>query len=219
MNKWQKYISKERIPLICVVFYSVGLLLFVFPLTREVFIDITPFTLLLVIGVVFYFHKEWNLKTIMLFGSIVLSSYLLEMVGVRSGMPFGTYQYADGLGIKLLDTPLIIGLNWLFLVYASQSIACSMSQNALIKIVLGAGLMVLYDVVLEWVAPTMQMWHFTGGYPPLSNFTTWFLAAAIFQSGFVLLHIKVENRPARLVFCIQPAFFALIGLHQFIFKA
>jgi len=217
MNRWQEFISEKRMPLNFVWFYMVGLVLFILPLTRELFTAITAFTLLLVITIVFCFQKEWNSKILTWFTFIIASSFLLEMVGVSTGKLFGTYQYYNSLGLKLFETPLIIGLNWLFLVYASHDIAGRITKRSLLRILLGAGLMLLYDLVLELVAPVMQMWHFDSFYPPVANFVTWFLAAAIFHTGFVWTKIKINNRPARMLFWIQMGFFALISLYRLIF--
>ena len=207
----------KKIPLYFIVFYIVGLILFAVPYTRELFISITSITLLLVVAaIVFYFHKHWNSKTIAIFGIIMLLSFLLEMIGVSTGRLFGNYHYDNGLGLKLFDTPIIIGLNWLFLVYASQSIASKMSQKSTLKILIGATLMVLYDLLMEWVAPTMNMWHFTTPYPPIENFVTWFLAAVAFHTLLVTNKINVENHSARSLFWIQMGFFLIIALFNYL---
>ncbi len=217
MNKWQKFISEKEMPINFIRFYAVGLLLFALPFTRDFFVTITSLTLLLVIVAIFMFHKDWNLKTIILFIFISISSFWLEMEGVKTGKIFGNYEYDNGLGIKLGETPLIIGLNWLFLVYATQSIAAEITKNKIIRIILGALLMIMFDIVVEFVAPAMQMWHFSTFYPPVINFTTWFVAALVFHSGMVLLNINVENRPARMLFWIQTGFFILIAIYRFLF--
>lgn len=191
-------------------------MLFAVPYSRELFISITSITLLLVVAIVFYFHQHWNTKTIIVFGNIMLLSFLLEMIGVSTGKLFGNYQYDNGLGIKLFNTPIIIGLNWLFLVYASQSIASKISQKSISKIIIGATLMVFYDLLMEWVAPTMNMWHFTTPYPPIANFVTWFLAAFAFHTFLVTNNINVENKAARSLFWIQMGFFLIIALFNYL---
>jgi uncharacterized membrane protein len=42
---------------------------------------------------------------------------LAEAVGVRTGLPFGEYAYADSLGPKVLDVPVIVPLAWLMMAY------------------------------------------------------------------------------------------------------
>lgn len=206
-NSWTKLISEKEIPMNFVRFYTVGLLLFMLPFTRELFISMTALSLLLVIGVILYFHKEWNIKTVFYFAFIVVSSFLLEMQGTTTGEIFGAYNYQRGLGLQINHTPVIIGLNWLFLVYASHDIANRITSHALQRILTGTLLMIIYDLLLEWVAPFMRMWSFNSGYPPLRNFVAWFIASFIFHSGLELLNIHTHNKPARMLFIIQAGFF------------
>lgn len=199
-----------------ICFYAVGLVLFMLPFTRPLFITITPLTLLLVIGIILYFHKGWDLKTILFFAFIFISSFILEMKGTTTGKIFGEYYYARGLGLRINHTPLIIGLNWLFLVYASHDIAYRVSRWPLLRIFIGTILMVLYDLLLEWVAPYMEMWYFMSDHPPLQNYVTWFITAFIFHCGFELLRIRTNNRSARMLFFIQALFFILLGIYSII---
>jgi putative membrane protein len=164
------------------------------------------------IATIFYFHKQWNLKSISIFIFIIILSFAIEMIGVSSGKIFGNYIYDKGLGLKLMNTPLIIGLNWLFLVYASQSIVGNYFKNAWYRILLSTSLMLIYDIIMEWVAPSMQMWHFTTPYPPKENFISWFILALVFQILIVAAKIKTNNYPARMLFWIQMVFFIIIGI-------
>jgi len=218
MNSYVAKLTSEReLPMNFIRFYVVGLVLFMLPFTRGLFVSITALSLLLVIGVILYNHREWNLKTILLFAFIVVSSFLLEMQGTATGKIFGAYYYDRGLGLKINNTPLIIGINWLFLVYASHDVANRISNYPSIRILIGSSLMILYDILLEWVAPFMQMWRFDSGYPPLQNFVAWFIAAFVFHSGFELLRIRTDNKPARMLFFIQAGFFVFIGTYGSLF--
>ncbi|MCD8042517.1 MAG: carotenoid biosynthesis protein [Tannerellaceae bacterium] len=200
-------------------FYAVGYLLFVLPWTHNWFVALTPLSLLLAIGVVFYYHTDWRRIVWLWFAFIIVSSFGLEMIGVNSGAVFGVYRYEDGLGVKWNGTPLIIGLNWLFLVYASRSIVVCRLHTAWLRIVTGAVLMIVYDLLLEWVAPLMRMWHFDGGYPPPANFITWFIAALVYHTGFEFLGIQTaSNAPARWLFVVQWLFFLLIAMYNLLFS-
>ncbi|MCD7973352.1 MAG: carotenoid biosynthesis protein [Candidatus Azobacteroides sp.] len=198
-------------------FYLVGLGLFILPFTRPLFISITALSLLLVIGVILYYHRNWNKQTVLFFLFIIISSFFFEMAGIRTGKIFGDYMYDRALGIKINGTPLIIGLNWLYLIYATHDIVSRKFSKPVSRILTGALLMVFYDLFLEWVAPYMEMWHFTTGYPPPENFVAWFLASVVFHSGFEILHIQSNNILARGAFGIQLVFFILIGTYSYFF--
>lgn len=215
-------LSANELPLMFIRFYSVGLLLFILPFTRDFFISVIWISLLLVMAMVFYHHKLWNISFISLSLFIIISSFFLEMAGIATGEIFGNYRYERGLGPQINGTPLIIGLNWLWLVYGSHDIANRIISKTLLplpvriagRIITGALLMIIYDIVLEWIAPAMQMWRFSEDYPPLQNFITWFIAAIIYHCCFELFNIHTNNRPARMLFWIQILFFIAIGLYS-----
>lgn len=215
----EKLLSRKEMPLNFIRFYAVGLILFIIPFTRDFFIFLIPLSLLLVISVILYFHRVWNAKTIIYFAIIAIASFFFEMAGTTTGDIFGIYQYDKGLGTQVNHTPLIIGLNWLFLVYASHDISERFLHKPVYRILLGSILMVLYDVIMEWVAPVMQMWHFETSYPPFQNFLAWFSAALVLHTGFELLKIRTCNLPARALFVIQMLFFVLVGLSSLAFPS
>lgn len=212
----KKIFNEQELPKIFIRFYAVGLLLFIIPYTRKFFFSITSFSLLFVMACVFSYHKKWNLKTILFFVFIAVSSFLLEVLGVNTGNVFGTYTYDISLGIKVCNTPLLIGLNWVFLVYASQSIIFSFTSNYVLRILGGTLLMLGYDIILELAAPSMQMWHFNSSYPPLDNFIVWFLAAIFYHTLMVVFKISTKNKSAAALFWIQIVFFALISTFSLI---
>src|SRR2546429_8569831 len=49
--------------------------------------------------------------------------FAAEVVGVHSGVPFGTYQYAGTLGAQIAGVPLIAGLAWTMLAWPCALVA------------------------------------------------------------------------------------------------
>lgn len=199
-------------PWIFSLFFAVGVLLFSMSFTRELFFNITPFTLVGLTAVVFMFHRDWNAKNILVFLFIFVVSFLTEMVGVKTGHLFGNYVYQTSLGLKLLDVPLIIGVNWLVVSYGAHAIVWQVVETRLLRILAGALLMVFYDVILEFAAPLMAMWRFDIGYPPIDNFIMWFVLGLIFQSVLEIFKINTDNKTARVLFFVQMIFFLLISV-------
>ncbi|TMM57045.1 carotenoid biosynthesis protein [Maribacter algarum] len=214
MNRILKYISNEGLPITFIVFYFFGLVLYAIPPTHNIFILVTPYTLVLVAVAIFSHHKEWNIKTVAVFTSIFILSFITEIIGVSTGKIFGMYVYGEGLGVKIAEVPVVIGLNWVFLVYASNSIVSKYTSNNISIIVGAASLMVVYDILLEKVAPLMNMWSFSKNDPPLSNYLVWFLLALLFNGAIQYFKINTQNRPARWLFFIQFVFFILIVIHN-----
>lgn len=204
--------AEMRMPKVFARFYAVGLLLWLLPPTRGLFVAITPLTLLCATAAVFVFHRAWNPRTVVWFVLVVVSAFVLEWRGVHDARIFGRYAYGPGLAPLVDGTPLIIGLNWLWLVYASHDLAARMARNPVLRIIAGSLLMIVYDAAMEWAAPAMQMWHFDGGYAPARNFAVWFVVAVVYHTGFEALAIRSDNRPARALFGLQFAFLLAIGL-------
>jgi len=197
--------------ILLVIFYTVGILGMAFGATREFFIKLTPLALLLSLLVVVLSHRPDDLvREIILFMAIFTAGFLIEAAGVNTGRVFGSYSYGKGLGIKLLETPLLIGINWVFLVWCTAVISERFKIHAIFRIIISSVIMVLYDVLMEQVAPLMDMWKFDGGTPPLRNYTSWFLLAVIFHSLVRLAGIKPVNRIAPFVLYVQAGFFVIL---------
>ena len=109
----------------------------------------------------------------------------VEIIGVKTGVLFGEYHYGDNFGWKLMGVPYLIGVYWAVLVFLTGAIAFRVSKHPVLRILIGAALMVGLDVLIEPLAHQFDFWHFTGGMPPLQNYTTWFLVAAGLHTVFV----------------------------------
>jgi putative membrane protein len=213
-------IEKEKeIRFIFIVFFFVGILGVAIQLTRSLFITLTPLALLLSFIVLIPFHQSlsWK-KELLVFMSILLISFFIEAAGVNYGFIFGNYRYGSGLGIKILDTPLLIGINWVLLVYCTSAISEKIPAPVFLKILTASSLMLIYDVIMEQVAPKMDMWIFEGGVAPLRNYISWFILALIFQSILRLTGIRITNRLAPFILLCQGAFFVLLFIFFLIAK-
>lgn len=199
------------VPGALVRFYLVGLALFALQWTRPLFVAMITPSLLLALIFVLSFHRPWNVRTAAWFAFVAVSAFALEWVGVRSDVLFGPYRYGPGLAPLVGGTPLIIGCNWLLLVYCSHALVIPL-RTASLRVLAGSLVMVAYDLAAEWAAPAMQMWHFRTGYPPLRNFVVWFAAAMVYHAGFELFRIPTRNPAARFLFLAQTAFFLAVGV-------
>jgi len=209
INKLRTEEKKAR--LILIIFFTVGVAGFAHPVTSNFFTHLTPFALLLSISALAVFHKtDKYKKSLLIFSVIFISGFLTEAVGVRSGMIFGSYSYGEGLGLKLFETPLMIGINWLFLVYCTSIIVDQLPVNYIFKIISAALLMIVYDVLLEQTAPLLDMWEFEGGYAPVKNYLSWFIISMIFHLFLRLTGIRFGNRIAPFIFVLQLVFFAAL---------
>lgn len=204
------------ITLLFAIFFSVGVVGMLLPTTAEYFQQLTPFALLLSFTVLALSDEsEHRRKLIIYLLFIYVTSFAIEVIGVYTGVIFGTYSYGNNLGVKLWETPLIIGANWFFLVYTSAAIFEKVKIAPALKVLLASSSMLAYDIVMEQVAPKLDMWDWKHPSVPFQNYLTWFLIALIFHIGLRWFKIKIKNKLALTVLLCQFIFFVLL----FIFLA
>ena len=193
------------------VLHLVGVLGVLFRVHPD-FLLLTPFQLLISLGLVLSCHTRWSNRFIYFLLVSYLWGFGAELLGVNTGMLFGQYQYGSVLGWKVSGTPLMIGVNWVMLLYCSGVLVQTLfpkAQSWLLAIV-GALLMVLYDILLEPDAIQYDFWNWEGGSPPLKNYTDWFWVALPMHLVFAYFIRPVSNKAAIALFCLQILFFAII---------
>lgn len=205
--------------------YGVGLAGMLLPFSRGIFTVITPLNL--IFAAVFLFWGRWPARQVIISGSVIaIISFFVEAAGVNTGQIFGVYAYGHTLGPKLLNTPLIIGLNWFILIYCTNSISRqiwkriagnsihrhSSLKKSLFVIFIGSLLMVLYDLFLEPSAVSLDMWSWECGVIPVRNYLAWFFFSIVFHAYVRYRGEEEINGRALPLFLVQLGFFALIDL-------
>ena len=197
---------------ILILYFSVGILLFLMEVTRTLFTLLTPWSLLLSFAAILIFQKDWSLKLGIAFILVFILTLLIEIIGVNTGVLFGSYAYGPAFGPRMLHTPILIGLNWLILVYCSAAIANKYFSKGMHRALAASLLMVGYDLILEYVAPIMDMWSWDTPYPGIRNFLMWFVTAFLMHLLFQWFGLRINNKPARYLFFIQIFFFGVIAI-------
>lgn len=113
--------------------------------------------------------------------------FAVEVLGVHTGVPFGTYAYADALGPRLLGVPLVVGLAWTMLAWPAGLVARRLVTGRIARVVVGAWALAVADLFLDpqLVAIGGWTWRFPSphlpGVPqvPLTNYAGWLLVALV----------------------------------------
>lgn len=178
----------------------------------EYFRLLTPFTLILSGFVLWLGHRDHS-KDFYFFALFVFAfGFVIEFLGVRYGILFGNYAYGSSLGPKLMGVPVIIGLNWLLIIYCVGALTESLNLPITIKILLGSALAIAIDWLIEPVAMQYDFWTWKAGVVPIQNYLGWFFTSSIMLAGYHLLKVRADLRMALPYYFIQVFFFLIINL-------
>jgi bisanhydrobacterioruberin hydratase len=193
-------------------YYLVGVIGLSLDITQTIFRALVPFTLLCSVYFLWLFHENANSRFYITGLAVFLLGFLVEAIGVNTGAIFGEYHYGTTLGIKLWNTPLMIGVNWLLLIYSCWALTGVLFKNRFIRYLVGSLLMVIYDTALEPVAVRLDMWSWPAGEIPLQNYLGWFLASLMLFVVIDLGNKVIRNKIAPALFIIQFIFFILLSI-------
>lgn len=191
--------------------YGAGVFQILNPATRAFSLRLTPIALLVSTAVLFLFARfPWNFKNAGILFFIFLAGYIAEVAGVNTGIIFGSYSYGSNFGIKLWDTPLLIGVNWVFLVYACAAVAFYFPWSGAVQVGIAVLLMLGYDVILEKAAPLMGLWEWKEARVPFYNYLSWFVLAVFFQGLLRKYRVCSRNAAALPLLLLQIGLFVAI---------
>ncbi len=150
---------------------------------------------------------------------VLVLTFGLELVGVRTGQIFGDYAYGSVLKPEIAGVPAVIGFAWVIVLLSGYSLAMRLLrrtsfEGVLIRVLTGALLMMLFDMVMEPAAGHLGYWQWQGGVVPLQNYAVWFGACLIFLSGGVVSKALPEEGASMAVhfYWAQLIYFALVLL-------
>ncbi len=134
-----------------------------------------------------------SIRSYSIFLIIAGIGFLVEVLGVNTGIPFGDYSYGTVLGIKILATPVLLSLMWGLIIITSSSIvpkAGRITKSGRITTSLLAGMLALmFDLLLEVVAVRLGYWSWVGPVP-IMNYLSWFAITAMLV--FITYPIKTR---------------------------
>jgi len=204
---------------VLIILYIVGIVGVTVPLHKD-FMLLTPLNLLTTFLIAVLADKNKNAGLYMILAFCYLFGFFLEVAGVQTGVIFGAYKYGATLGPKIWGTPLIIGINWAMLVYATVSISNSYFSDYpnIVKAAVGATLMVFLDIFIEPVAVQFDFWSWASAptnkliVAPLENYVVWWLAAFLLNYLVQIIVPAIKNRTIEVLFYLQLIFFIWILL-------
>jgi putative membrane protein len=206
-----KLASHRNLILVLVILHLVGVVGILIPQTRSLVLSLSAINLFLGFIVILLSEKK-NLTGILVFSLIAfLIGYGSELIGVHTGALFGNYWYGANLGLKLMEVPLIIGINWGVLAITSASLTQNFVDNIFLKIGINSLLMVFFDFIMEPVAMKSDFWSWENDVIPIYNYVCWFFVALILQAIYLNFFKNRTNKVLNALFLIQLLFFTILN--------
>ena len=223
----QRFTKYQVATFIALLFHTIGLIGILF-IKIDFFVQSTVINLLLMFALLVWTQKEKNTSFLFFFTSVFLLGIGAEMIGVNTAALFGKYHYGNVLGLKIMNVPIIIGINWFVIIYccgisihtllmkainlmATDTAKKPMRLKAVSVIVDGATLAIFFDWVMEPVAVKLGYWQWgEGGDVPGFNYFSWFIVSILLLAIFQFSKFDKQNKFAVNLLLIQLMFFLLL---------
>jgi putative membrane protein len=184
----------------------------IYPL-RPVMIFLTPFFLAFTgIFLAYLLYREGKTRTLWWILFVYVNTFTVEALGVATGKIFGPYFYGDALGLKFFGVPLVIGMNWAFVILGGVALAKKMTRNPVLMALITGLLAAGFDFILEPVAIRLNYWHWVGGSIPFQNYAMWFTLAFVNTLIFSLWKVSSPLPVFRAFFLIQTGYFLILNV-------
>tara|TARA_X000001036_G_scaffold146682_1_gene139514 strand:+ start:405 stop:1058 length:654 start_codon:yes stop_codon:yes gene_type:complete len=175
------------------------------------FIKATPLNLMLSF-ILLLLNIERSKKTLFLVLLCFFVGMLAEIIGVKYGFIFGKYNYGEALGPKFMQVPFMMGIVWCILVFITGFIVQLFFETTWARIIVGIGLMLFLDLVMEPVAPILDFWTFESGLASFNNYIGWAVIAFPLQFIFHKAKLHIDGSFAFHLYFLQFLFFTILLL-------
>jgi len=196
---------KKHIPIVIIlIFHLVGFIGFI--VNPIYFRSLSPLNLMLSAGLVLMMCNQKKWQFYVSFLAVAIIGVAVEVLGVKTGVIFGSYYYGNSFGFKYLSVPLLIGVNWAMLLYSTSQFV--RFQNKWVNIFIGSVLMVLLDFFIEQSAAKFDFWYWKNGHIPLQNYIAWFAISLGLNAFFQPVLNQKPNLTAKAFYIIELVFFS-----------
>lgn len=175
------------------------------------FLSLTPLNLLVNAALFLVNFQNGTYKHWLVLFAIAVVGYFVEVAGVNTGLIFGEYVYDTTLGWKFLETPLVIGVNWMLLTCSAVYSFGNRLKSKIGIALASASILVALDILIEPVAIKYGFWTWKDTIVPFKNYLAWFIIS--FVLCYIIGHFKGEskNNLAPYLLILQFLFFAIFN--------
>jgi uncharacterized membrane protein len=178
----------QRLPLVLTtlaVLAQIG-----YPLTHGATRDRLTVAIVVLAGLAALVHAATTrglLAAALLFASTAVPGFVVEALGVHTGVPFGRYSYASSLGVRVTAVPLVIALAWTMLAWPAALVAQRLVSKPLARVAVGAWALASWDLFLDPQMVSAGHWTWASAGPhlpgvpavPVTNYLGWLVVACV----------------------------------------
>lgn len=183
---------------------------------REAFLEMTSLNLLLMFVLLLWTEERITTSLIYSLVIIFITGVVTEVIGVNTGILFGSYTYGDFFGIKVFDVPLLIGINWFCIVYCCYVLTARFIGTGRYTFVLTPLITALLTTAFDWImepaAVLLNFWKWEGDVIPFLNYASWFMITFLLVRIMLIIDPPRSNRFAIYLLAIQASFFIFLRL-------
>lgn len=208
-----KIVLEKIAPYFLIIVFAVGIAGHMIDSTLGLMLKLTPYTLLItgiVVLVALYLEEDSAIN--LLVAVAYVFTMILEVVGENTGYIFGNYTYGETLGFKLIDVPLIIGLNWVLVILGIYFYIDSKFKRKSFVPPITALIAVAFDFILEPVATKLDYWSWQLDIIPLQNYIAWFIIAYLLAFVFLEFELRVQTKIPLIYVVLQIIFFLSLNI-------
>lgn len=155
---------------------------------------------------------------------VTVATYIIEFIGVKTGLIFGHYAYTDVWIPAFRGVPFAIGFAWLGMLLTSfglmQRITALENRSIWLKAFVIAILMTIFDIFMEPVAVKLNYWQWidkTGHaffVAPMKNYLAWFVISYVLALGALRVGLFAQKMPRVALhgYWAQLLYFSMVAL-------
>ena len=185
--------QKTKISIFILWLFIVSGIIGIISPAKDWFLLLTPLNLSIAFILILIHLEVINKKSLIALSIPFFLGFTCETLGVNFGLLFGSYDYGENLGFKIVGVPFMIGINWITLTVVTADFCKKITNQRWKSVFLGALFMTILDALMEISAPRFDFWEFQGGIVPTQNYIAWFCIASIAHWGYQSLEIKTSR--------------------------
>lgn len=210
-SEQKQLLSDELLIAILSIFYFVGVIGLSLANYKETFISLSTYHLLLTFVVLSMARKTAKNEYFLFSVLLVFTGLLVEIIGTKTGLLFGSYSYGDSLGYKVFGVPFIIGINWATMVVCSSTFANRFHLKIIYKAFIASAVMTLLDLFIEPIAIAFDYWSWEGDEVPFYNYLCWFVVSYPLNYLYLRWNLAEKNKVALAVLVLLSLFFVVLN--------